>query len=951
MKPKILGVIVTSLLSMPAAHAWANDIRNAVPDSQAAAGSVGAGTQADEADQADKAAKQKAKSAAAPEVKQLQALQVTGSLIPRAQVEGPSPVITVTAEDIEQQGFGNVFDALRALPVSNGSVQDPQSTGGYTPGAKTISLFGLNPSFTLTLLNGKPMTSYPLAYNGSNNIVDIANIPIGMIERIDVLTGGQSSIYGSAAIAGVVNIVLKDHVEGTHMSLRMGGYNDGGGDNQRLQLSTGHRWGKLDVSAGLQVSRETPVWAFQRSYIDSYDDDPTGKPGVPSRTFLRMATGSDPHYIDPGAAACAPLGYLYSNSTRYSHRDGASLGNYCGSPSNVGLASLSNKSTDVNGSLFLRYHVNGNTELYSDMLYSYSNPTYSGGSPFWNQTFYNQTSGQYEQWQRIFAPEEVGLDAKDQHVFTHTYNASFGIRGGIGDTDWSYDAYYNRSQSNVVRKSTDFLADNGVDAYYLGPQLGTDASGYPIFAPRLDRLYQPLTTAQYQQFSATNRASSMSWTQNETITANTTDLFQLPAGPVGFAAIVQASNERFDNRSGSPLADEGYFRGVGGSTVASGARSQYAAGAEMQVPLLKTLSANLSARYDKYSYDGGGNGKATYKLGLEYRPMDHLLLRGSYATAFRAPDMFYLFSSRSSGYSNATDYYKCRAAGYTSDNFDNCPQAGGSMLAVSSGNTGLKDITAKSFTYGFVWSNADNNLTWSMDYNAIRISNEVAILGSDEILELEANCRLGVSENGQTTYDINSPTCAEALGEVQRLPASDPVNPGGVQQVSTYPINVSSEYQTGIQSNLTYRLDAGAWGKFVFSGDYYNEFKHTWKEKQGDATYDLLCCANSDEFKSRVSGSLTWNVGDWSSTVYGIRNGSTWNAVGTAKNIAPWVLFNASVRYRVNPVASIALVVNNIANKRPPLDRTNGNWPYYDVGNYNAYGRALWVELGLDFGK
>ncbi|HEY9132050.1 MAG TPA: TonB-dependent receptor [Dyella sp.] len=883
-------------------------------------------------------------------VKKLEAVQVTGSLIPRAQIEGPSPQTTITAKDIDRQGFADTFEALRALPIANGSVQDPQFTGGFTPGAKTISLFGLGPGFTLTLLNGRPMASYPLAYNGNNNITDIANIPVGLIDHIDVLTGGQSSIYGSSAIAGVVNIVMKDHVDGTHVSFRVGDYTSGGGLNKRLQVSSGHTWGDFDISGGIQLSKEDPIWAYQRSYIDSYNDDPT-KPGVPSRTFLRMAAGDNAHYIDPGAATCAPLSYLYRNSTIYAYRAGSNLGYYCGSPNNVAQASLSNQSTDVNGLLNMHYHLNDTTELYSELLYSFSNPTYSGGSPFWNNTFYNQTSGQYEEWQRIYAPEEVGTDATFQHVYTRTYNATFGIKGQIGSSSWNYDAYYNRSQSNVIRNSKDFLANNGIDQYYLGPQLGTDANGYAIYAPNLSRLYQPITRSLYDQFTATDRASSMSWTQNETITANTPSLFTLPAGDVGFALIAQNGNERFDNRSASPLADEGYFRGVGGTTVASGKRSSYAVGAEMRVPVLDSLTVNLSSRFDRYKYGGQTPGKGTYKLGLEYRPMDTLLLRGSYATAFRAPDMFYLFSSHSSGYTTNTDYYLCRQAGYNSSTYDSCPQSGLSILGVSEGNTKLKDITAKTFTYGFVWSTPDNSLSWSVDYNAIRISNEVVTLGNDEILSQEANCRLGVSENGQTTYDINSPTCQQVIGEVKRNPANAPINPGAINEVDTYPINVANEYQTGIQSSLNYHLKAGAAGDFLFGLDYYDELKHTYQEKAGDQTLNYLCCYNSDEFKSKVSGTITWNIGKWSTTVFGIRDGSSWNAIGTEKNIKPWVIFNGSVNYKVTPKASISLVMNNIANKRPPRDDTNGNWPYYDVGDYNALGRAVYLEVGYDFGN
>ena len=120
-------------------------------------------------------------------------------------------------------------------------------------------------------------------------------------------------------------------------------------------------------------------------------------------------------------------------------------------------------------------------------MFSFGRPTYTGGSPFWNKTFYNQTSGQYEQWQRIYAPEEVGLNAKDQRVYTRSLNFTAGIRGPLGDSGFDYDVYFNRSNSEVIRKSVDFLAANGVDDYYLGPQLGM-YNGYEVYAPDLDRL-------------------------------------------------------------------------------------------------------------------------------------------------------------------------------------------------------------------------------------------------------------------------------------------------------------------------------------------------------------------------------------------------------------------------------------------------------------------------------
>lgn len=920
MKPRLLSLLIASALS----PAMAAQAQSPSPSPDAAAG------------------------ADSPQARELDTVRVTGSLIPRAQVEGPSPITSVTTEDMQKQGFTNVFDALRALPMANGSVQDSQGTGNYTPGAKTISLFGLDPSYTLTLLNGRPMSSYPLAYNGNTSIVDIANIPMGMVERIDVLTGGQSSVYGSAAIAGVVNIVLKDHVEGTHFRYRVGGYSDGGGSNHRFQFSSGTQLGDLDLSFGLQYEKQKPIYGFDRDYLDSATDSPSSDPVDPSRTFLRndLTAGAN-RYIDPGAATCAPLDGLFGGTNAYSYRDIATGGYYCGSYDNVGYASLLNEAENVNGAVFARWHLTPETEVYADVLLSYSKPVYTGGLPSWNQSFYNQTSGRYEQWQRIFAPEEVGIHAKDQRVFTRSYNIAAGVRGPLGDSRFDYDVFLSRSGSGAIRKATDFLKFDGVDAYYLGPQLGTQG-GYPIYAPDAARLYQPITADQYYSWSATNRAKSTAWNQSFTALLTSTSLFDLPAGPVGFAAIAQTTREHFGNRSSAPDS-QNIFRGNGGATVAQGERDLYAGGVEFQLPITSMFSANLSGRYDKYALQGGGgNGKLTWKTGLEFRPVDNLLLRGSYATAFRSPDMYYLYSSESSGFSTNTDFYRCRQAGYGSGNYDGCPQADNSIRRFASGNRDLRDITAKTFTYGVVWSTLENALTLSLDFNSVDIENEVQLLGTTDILELEGNCRLGVSDNGQTAYDINSPTCQDALAQVTRKPLTDPVDPGGIEQVLSHPVNLSRQRQTGIQGSLQYRLPTTLAGSFDVQLGHYRALKHTRQFQDGDPVEDLLCCANSNELNNRTTASIAWNRGPVGATVFGIRNAPTWNQAGTARDIGPWTTFNGSVSYRFGETWGLLFSVNNIANRRPPRDVTNGGWPYYDAGIYNAYGRSMQLEVSVD---
>ena len=197
----------------------------------------------------------------------LQTITVTGSLIPQSQIETASPVITISTQQMERQGFGTVYDALRAQPVATGGVQDAQvaAFGGFTAGANTISLLGLDPGFTLFLINGHPLADYPLLYNGQSNFVDPSNIPVGLVDHIDILPGNQSSIYGSSAIAGVINIILKAKIDGYELNIRGGGFSGGGGNNQRVEFLGGQTWGDLTATFGIQFNNQRPIFASDRA--------------------------------------------------------------------------------------------------------------------------------------------------------------------------------------------------------------------------------------------------------------------------------------------------------------------------------------------------------------------------------------------------------------------------------------------------------------------------------------------------------------------------------------------------------------------------------------------------------------------------------------------------------------------------------------------------------------
>jgi outer membrane receptor protein involved in Fe transport len=901
------------------------------------------------------------------EAANLDTIVVTGSRIPRAQIETASPVVTITAADIQKQGFRNVSDVLRAQPLSTGSVQDNQYAGSFTSNATTISLLGLSPSFTLILLDGRPIADYPLLYNGQSNFTDLTSIPVAMIDRIDILPGNQSSIYGSAAIAGVVNIILKKHIDGVQIDARVGGYTEGGGQNQRVQLTGGKQWDDLDLAWGLQFNRQDPIYMRERDFTDTTDDNPNPNLRFGSRTMIIL--NGNGTYDDPGDHCETDLGFLYGGTTFKDLRPGR--GFFCGSRAQPGYATLLNEEKGVSGYLNSSFHVSDDAELYGTLLVSKNEAKNDGGSHFWvpdingthNNYIYNITENTLETYQHIFAPEEQG---EDQNFFTShalSYNFAFGLKGTFGDTGWDYDAYYSRSGYQVKSDQLWPLAgpmENFFRDQFLGPQLGT-TSGYPIYAPNKDAFYQAVTPEQYRNFSGNIRNESSTWTHNVNLQLVKANLFELPAGPVGFAAVAQAGYQHWDNPIDPRITNNEFF-GLNG-TSGKGSRANQAIGAEFSIPLLKTLTASFATRYDSYeNIDAGSDSKVTYKLGLEFRPVESLLLRGNVGTAFRAPDMGYIFTGGNGFFTTETDFYKCEI------DPGNCANYTGVSLEGNQGaNPELKSINARSFGFGFVWS-PSSAMELRADYYNVTIKDEVLPQSTSKTLFDENECRQG-------RLDITSERCVDAISRVTRGPVNpnNPLLSENVQLITVRGINIAEEKVSGITAGAGYRLDTERFGKFNFGLDYNVTLKHTFLQAPGDEATDLFSRGQllTAEFKSIVTGDIGWERGKWAANLHGIRYGSmpnyakqftndpnepyvTSNGVGPG-TVKPWILYNLSVDYDLTKNSTLSVIVNNIRNTEPPRDKSyDGSQgfapPFYNIFAYNGYGRSWWLEYKIDFG-
>jgi iron complex outermembrane receptor protein len=860
---------------------------------------------------------------------------VTGSRIPRAGQEAATGVTVVSAADLENQGFRNVYDALNQQTQNTGFTQGADFGNTFTPAANAINLRGLGPNHTLVLINGRRVADYPTAYDGQVNFVNLANIPSAAIERIEILNGGASGIYGSDAIAGVANVILKERATGLSVNVKAGTTEHGGGDNGRLQLVGGNQTDRLSTVFALEFSKTDPIWSRQRDFMSS--STLAGATPTNVWSMMNLDTGA---YINPGDA-CSALSANFAGTVAPAT---ARQGTFCGSGKaqpTYWTTQTGNDSANLYSSA--KFALNDDVSLFADIIAGQNRTENNTRGPTWTSVaansgfFFNQNTGNNEVWSKRIAPEEIGgVDNFDRFWRDKAAAFTTGIEGKLGDNGWRYEAAYNGSVYESRNERPRLLA--GIDSYYLGPQLGVNADGVPIYAPDAAKFSQPLTAAEFSTLVGSTRSKDLSWLQTVSLSANG-KLLDLPAGPVQTAGVLEWGNQGFSNTP-DPQINEGLFFNTPPVDKVSGSRKRYAAAVEFRVPVFEPLTTTLAGRFDDYTYAGNGNSKFTYNAGLEYRPVRTLLLRGNYATSFRAPDMNYIYQTLVRGYfASTTDYYRCKLANQALSDCDFANVSPGSNF-IQSGNKDLRFENGKSFGYGAVWS-PSTHFDVSLDYWSLRIDDLVTNIDDDTLLRIEADCRTGAR-------DANSTQCVDAFTRVQRNPADAVLNPNAITNILVNPINAAFERTSGIDATSKVRWSLGERNQFVWSTAFTRVLTHRRRQFAGDPEENVLPALDNVDWPSKLITNLTWSYGaQWSSDLQVTRYGKIPNAAQEAF-LPPESLVNLSTHYEFNKNGSVGLIVNNVFDtvKNDP----SFGWPFYPVGNYLPYGRQYWLDFNYRFG-
>jgi iron complex outermembrane receptor protein len=762
---------------------------------------------------------------------ELQRVTVTGSNIKRTDTETASPVQVLTRSDIEKTGKQSIQEVLRGI-TADGQGSIPSSfSNGFASGSAAVSLRGLGVNSTLVLVNGRRMTTYGLADDGTRNFVDLNSLPLEAVERIEVLKDGASAIYGADAVGGVVNVILRSNYTGAAIGGSYGQTSRSDGQTTRAfaVLGVGNiDTDKYNVFVSIEASQQKNIWSVDRGFLGQTDltskgfyDVTNGAPRfwlgatTPSTTSPWGVTRTPPAgsgtrvnviQCDPSQIIASTGLCGYNSRTEQEIQPAIDRVNFFGrgtlqfSPSLTAYAEvgLFNSKSRSNGTL------GGNNDggVYrpgnpSDPLIIHGLMTLPASHP--DNTFGVDRTLAY-------APLELG--GRDQKTDNTVIRLVQGLQGNA--YGWDFDIGLSYIKSRLKNDNYGYIN-------YDVMQAALNDGTY--------RINRPNTTAPSVLAAVSPTLSTVPTSSIKSIDAKASrELMALPGGPLGLALGAETRWEAA-NTPAVPGTDTGSIVGLGYSQF-SATRRVSAMYGELTAPVAKWLELSGAARYDHYSDFGDAT---TPKIGFKLKPIEQLAIRGTYSEAFRAPG-----PAETGGSS----------FGFTS------------VGILSQGNPSIKPETAKSYTLGLI-AEPMAGVSATLDFWKIDRKNEI------------------VQADPAAIIPAGTPLTGTPLS---KIPGAQPNtfiyydNAGDLSTVTGFYRNAAKTKTDGLDLELRHKMSLGEAGRLTTQLNWTHVRKFQRTDPDGN-TFDyagtsgpIVLSAGAGTPKDRASLSLGWDRGPWSVT-------------------------------------------------------------------------------------
>lgn len=839
-----------------------------------------------------------AQDAPAEATEDLGRITVTGSRIKRADVETSQPVFSLSREDIAAQGLTSVGDVIQNLTANGSALNSTFNNGGN--GETRVSLRNLGSNRTLVLVNGRRW----VGGTGLGGAVDLNTIPTAAVERIEVLKDGASTIYGSDAIAGVVNVILRQNFDGAEANAYVGVYDKGDGFRQSYDFTIGTQGERFSAMMGFGYVKEEPVRAGDR-YLSREPVYSTGS-AFGSGTSPNGRFALCPGGFNPATRSCTGAQTNFDGGAGTFTYDGQgsaprAFGNgdiYNFAPENYLLTPQERRSVFASGSLditdditfksTISYNERESEQLLAAMPVTLG--TAPGTGPLGQSVFisrdsiYNPFGQDVSRINRRVT--ETGGRSFNQDVRTLAITAGFEGSFEVGERylDWEAGAFRGENQANnttfglfAIPALRDALGASFIDAQGVA-RCGTAAAPIAGCVP-LNLLGGVGGVTQDMLDFVTFTAHDEYNFESSYYYANIGgDLFDLPAGPLGFSfGVEHREEEGYD--SPDALINSGNTTG-NARTATEGGFDVDEAYLELAIPVLadlpfaKLLDFSVATRYSDYSNFGD---TLNSKFGFRWKPIDDLLLRGNWSEGFRAPSISELFSGQADSFPTLSDpcnqvnfqnqvpnaQARCLAEGVPAGGYQ---QDNTQIRITVGGNPNLLPEKSISKTLGLVYSPSFvEGFNVALDWWEIEIEDAITTVGGAGIIQ---QCL----DSGGT-----SPLCSLYTRRAD----------GNIETLLNTTTNIGGQRVEGYDLTVTYNMPMTSFGKFALSWDttYLAEQEF---DTDGNGVYgeDSLIVPeigqplfnpeggntvgeygqNNNSWRIRSNAQLRWEMGDFGAT-------------------------------------------------------------------------------------
>lgn len=913
----------------------------------------------------------------------LERVEITGSSIRRVDAEGALPVQVLKREDIEKTGAANVRDLIQLLPAMQGFLTASESVNGGNAGTATASLRNLGSEYTLVLLNGRRVAPYD---NGST--VNLEQLPLSAVERVEILTDGASALYGADAVAGVVNFITKSNSQSGDIDIRYAAPQRAGGQSRNFSIGKGI--GDIDadgfnVFGSLAYDKEARILARQRSWSRSgvrpfksggrdlylwslsfFSNPPNVELYDTSDEFI---TYFNPFVVRDGAC---PAG-----ASRFTE-DGVNCAFDYASMADL-LPETERKSGFVSGQLKLTDRI----RLFGEALISQSTQRAGYAPPADAIVEGAGASGLYNTY---VAPYLTALGVDPGEVGTAIYYTRF------EDTGQRRDEYKNKARHYVLGGNAQFGSFDYTASY---TKSSSDLSDLNIggYSSRLalESLIESGEFDPFDQGSAASRAAAASAALRAYAFKRQSDLDVInlrASGPVfaiggreayvGFGA--EFTRQRFSDRpdpiyQGPNALQPDYADEPIGSTAGQplfdAERKSRGVFAELVLPLLKELELTGALRYDDYdaprdsfnlapdgsllgpARKGNNASESTYKLSLRYQPSREWLFRGSIGTGFRAPTLgdivepladFGVIGTRRPCPVGSGDplYAGCRTTPTQYRQF-----RGGNALT---GDAGLAPETSDQWTVGLRFE-PTSNFGIGLDYWSVKIKDAITLIPEDTAFDNFALYRELFTlttdpDTGLPILTFNQ-TRVNSAERVSKGVDWDVVLRGHFQDarittrfIGTYLIDSyfdlgfgngkeSSIGKMGSDDQVAFRVLTRL-STTVETGKFANTLTWSWRPGYKDQTY------SADDYTIREQ----------------LPDGSPGDIVGVGDHrVSSYSLFDWQTVYAHDKAMSLTFGIKNLFDKKPPftIKTVGGNHVGVDPRYHDVIGRLFYLNLKASF--